>query len=543
MTKKQKVLFIILATVLIVSVMTVTYAFFTINVANDSNAITVTTTEVANLRMTSMNSEIGNPLYPGWVGYYAIDVSATRGGSGIYNLSLNVTGGTNVKDDVMVEICKIENSTVALAQDQISFTPAEPQIAATAAVPGEYHYFMIDGEVTLPYPCEQVLISSLSGIGNNLLISLAGGKEIQSGRHDRYYIKLNYMNDSRGPQVKGESFAITPNIVPVGGITQSSTIVDGSAASVLKSKANPISNNSYSWSESDEQKEMYTFSHIPTAQTVALTDYRYIGDSPNNYAYFNCTDTTDTSTCETWRIIGVFPVDAGNGNYVERIKLVREDNIGDYHYSNSGNQWINSTLANILNSGDYYTRSNSFSSTGLTDNAKSLIGNAKWYLSVPVIYVPVYEDYKISGYESISSGPVLYYNERGTHRFDSGTTYTTSYSVGLIYPSDYAYTFAYEVDDTCFSYLSDCSFSYNYSWMDSFFTGWTISPSDTFVDAYNISDSHGYSDYLSFIYTEAFYSEYVHPAVYLLPNVELDPNVPDQDGSSSNPYMFKITTS
>ena len=35
---------------------------------------------------------------------------------------------------------------------------------------------------------------------------------------------------------------------------------------------------------------------------------RYYGASPNNYIYFNCSDYSNqsASTCETWRIIGVF---------------------------------------------------------------------------------------------------------------------------------------------------------------------------------------------------------------------------------------------
>ena len=30
-----------------------------------------------------------------------------------------------------------------------------------------------------------------------------------------------------------------------------------------------------------------------------------------------------------WRIIGVFPVDDGTGNYEERLKIIREESIGD----------------------------------------------------------------------------------------------------------------------------------------------------------------------------------------------------------------------
>ena len=50
--------------------------------------------------------------------------------------------------------------------------------------------------------------------------------------------------------------------------------------------------------------EMYTFNQPETEQLEATTDYRYIGNIPNNYITFNN---------ETWRIIGVFDVDDGTG--------------------------------------------------------------------------------------------------------------------------------------------------------------------------------------------------------------------------------------
>ena len=68
---------------------------------------------------------------------------------------------------------------------------------------------------------------------------------------------------------------------------------------VLIDKANDPSNNDYNSSSIEEQKEMYVFNHSETYQTEALTDYRYIGNNPNNYVIFND---------EVWRIIGVFPV-------------------------------------------------------------------------------------------------------------------------------------------------------------------------------------------------------------------------------------------
>ena len=146
-----------------------------------------------------------------------------------------------------------------------------------------------------------------------------------------------------------------------------------------------------------------------TVQTEAQTEYRYSGsnDVVKNYVNFNN---------ETWRIIGVFPTDDGTGNVENRIKIIREESIGDYSWDTSDyilwgiNQWGSSgsyegaDLMRLLNPGYesesvnnslYWNRGSGtcyndwsnetttcdFSSTGLTENAKQMIDNAKWYTS------------------------------------------------------------------------------------------------------------------------------------------------------------------
>ena len=105
-----------------------------------------------------------------------------------------------------------------------------------------------------------------------------------------------------------------------------------------------------------------------TDQTPALTEYRYSGNEVNNYVLFND---------ELWRIIGVFSVDDGTGNYEQRVKIIREESIGRYsfdstpsgindftestgevtHYGGGSNQWGNSVdyegsdLMRLLNPG------------------------------------------------------------------------------------------------------------------------------------------------------------------------------------------------
>ena len=56
-------------------------------------------------------------------------------------------------------------------------------------------------------------------------------------------------------------------------------------------------------------------------------DYRYYGADPNNYVSFNG---------ETWRIIGAFNnVDDGTGTKETRLKIIRDESIGDYSWDSS----------------------------------------------------------------------------------------------------------------------------------------------------------------------------------------------------------------
>ena len=73
---------------------------------------------------------------------------------------------------------------------------------------------------------------------------------------------------------------------------------------------------------------LYTITHakdttLQIGATEDITEYRYRGASPKNYVTFNN---------ETWRIIGVFPTDDGTGKIENRIKLIKDQSIGEYKW-------------------------------------------------------------------------------------------------------------------------------------------------------------------------------------------------------------------
>ena len=179
---------------------------------------------------------------------------------------------------------------------------------------------------------------------------------------------------------------------------------------------------------------------------------RYYGASPNNYIYFNCSNYSNqsSSTCETWRIIGVFD---------GKIKLIRNESIGEYSWDNKNvstgaendygkNDWTDARLMKLLNpgyeskttggslyynakSGNCYsgqsnaTKACNFTSTGIKNaTTRNLISDTIYYLG---------------GHNSFSVYPnQIYEKERGTTVYSGRPTEWTG-KIALAYPSDYGY--------------------------------------------------------------------------------------------------------
>ena len=213
--------------------------------------------------------------------------------------------------------------------------------------------------------------------------------------------------------------------------------------------------------ENGDKTAMFEFSHPATEQTPALTDYRYIGHMPNNYVKFNCDN--DGTNCEIWRIIGVFSVDDGEGNWEQRIKLVRGsvisyntvwDDRGSIYtgapYLTGINDW-NGAKINILLNNDYLTRQGVASTNGLKELANNQIADAKYYL----------------GGKSGNLGTTndIYRWERGREVYNQDEYERSIFWIGkvsLMYPSDVYMTYSKGVDNTCYSEPLFCKNSYEF---------------------------------------------------------------------------------
>ena len=261
--------------------------------------------------------------------------------------------------------------------------------------------------------------------------------------------------------------------------------------------------------------------HPETEQLGAVTDYRYTGANPNNYITFNN---------ELWRIIGVFPTDDGTGNIENRVKIIRNESIGKIAWNtNDSSDWSTATLQELLNSGDYYNRIGNYTSNGLIEEAKNMIGNAKWYLGGTQEII-MDED---------ATSEKWYSYERGTSVSGENPINWIG-EVGLMYPSDYGYATSggSEVNrESCLTTLftdwynssySDCK---NNDWLyDSNNSKWTITPLSKWEDAVKVDTVPGRGGSV----TSDFYQ--VYPVVYLSSNVGITGGV----GTSNDPYQLSV---
>ena len=399
-----------------------------------------------------------------------------------------------------------------------------------------YYYTLSDSSIELGYTEDSPTVPTTTGVSVNKNSTLT------------YKIKIN---NAKGKAINiGSSMGLNNSSLSLPSGTVAFSLDSTGAAKDLIAKANK-EDLDYDSVTDDQKKEMWTFSHEATEQTTALTDYRYIGADPNNYVTFNN---------ELWRIIGVFNVDDGTGKIEKRLKIIRNESIGSYSWDNKDtttgsesdygkNNWSDARLNYLLNEGHesetyggslywnrksgtcYYEQNNTtvscdFTSTGLTLEAREMIGVAKWYLGgVANIVNP--------------TSAIFYINERGTTVYSERSISWTG-KVGLMYPSDYGYATSGGSTTNRTSCLATALYNWNdSSYSDCYTNDWmyysslhqrTIISSTSF--SFDVIDISSFSGNVS--YHRAFRPEANRPVVYLKSTIKITSGL----GTSSNPYTL-----
>ena len=291
-----------------------------------------------------------------------------------------------------------------------------------------------------------------------------------------------------------------------------------------------------------------TYQYDTTNNLMADADgnVRYYGADPNNYIYFNCSDYSNqtSSTCETWRIIGVFD---------GKVKIMRGSQIGTYSWDssasdiNSGygvNEWSQADLMKLLNSsyesesvgGSLYwnaksgtcyngskntTTSCNFTSTGLkNDTTRNMIAETTYYTrghSNSDIFVDA-----------------MYDKERVSGTVYSGHSTSWTGKIAIPYPSDYGYAADLSLCQQNLNNYDNSRCTAN-NWMKSILApnyGWLLTPYSGYAHRAWRVYSSGYVD----SNYAACNASGVVPVLHL--NSELD--IVSRSGTNSDPYQLAI---
>ena len=280
---------------------------------------------------------------------------------------------------------------------------------------------------------------------------------------------------------------------------------------------------------SEQIENLYTDNSTILAYDETVdNNLRYIGADPNNYVYFNCADYNNpsSSTCELWRIIGVFNENSHGISGEKLVKLIRSNSLGDIAWDSANtNDWSTASLQTTLN-GDYLNGSGSYASSGIkNDTTRNMIANVTWKLGG-------------SSTNNDVTASMFYERERGTTVYN-GNPITWQGEIALMYPSDYGYAtsggsttnreacLAKELYNWDSSSYSDCK---NNDWIFNNDYQWTLPPDSS-------SSLVCYVSYAGFVRSNgiANFSGGVRPSVYLTSNVSISGG----DGTMNNPYILK----
>ena len=313
-----------------------------------------------------------------------------------------------------------------------------------------------------------------------------------------------------------------------------------------------VTNNSITYNTSQSQLLMNDRKGS-SSTGIDAGNIRYYGTNPDNYVYFNCSNYNNptASTCELWRIIGVFD---------GKLKLIRNSQIGEYSWDttastiNGGsglNDWSTSKLMMLLNSGYTYLINNlsrpaslywnrtsgscynaanlgatscSFTSTGLkNDTTKNMIYETRHNIGAGTTSVGIYANQ-------------LYAKERGTTVY-TGRPTTWTGKVVVPYASDYSYAVDFnKCSSTLYNYNNSACTSNN--WMYNIMTksgtkgAWTLT-----------SQSNGNADAVFGIYANGgvAYGQGTRGGMNILPTLYLNPDtiITKGEGTKDKPYKIK----
>ncbi len=409
MNKKITILIILICT-LIVGI-GVSLAYFVANNSNDGNEtnLNVTTERLGSILWTGTKVFTSYDLLPGQMGIQEFTIEKNSdNGIGIYEIDLAGVLPEEFGTDIEISLYK----TTDPISNNITVDVADPTL--------ENEQLYQEDSLNITGTPELVYQGTLTN--NSQIILEQTDFDVTTLEKTTYYLVYHYKNNGNQDNQQGLTFSGTISVRIINekmSFSESLALCNDTASNCMIKNA--------------EKSEELVYD-----ETVD-NNLRYIGADPNNYVLFNN---------ELWRIIGVMNnIDDGTGTEESRLKIVRNESIGNYSWDNKANgtgsstseygsnDWSDSALQIVLNSGAYWNRTSGecpygqngatttcdFSNTGLIETAKSMISNAVWNLG------------GLSASINITS--VFYENEKGSVAY-TGRPINWIGSVGLMYASE-----------------------------------------------------------------------------------------------------------
>ena len=572
-----------------------TYAWFTWKSTNNTS-ITMSVGKLADVIFTSGNSISTSTLAPvynytdGEKTTFNINNKDTSGTTIDYAVKLNITSIASELKNTSLKYVLLKNDTIVQEGDFSTITTGSTVIysdfISSSGITNFIFYLYIDGneendlnmmnksligtltvtEITDTYQLTNgdgsTYTSLYSGSGTKAVRSDAPLNKFKEVKVDEAIVDSSNYTLTEGSTIiafkelylktlsKGEHILriISSDGFASGKITikEKETAISQMITNLYNnSTKTPVTNNSITY--------QYDITH--SLMKDVGNNIRYYGASPNNYIYFNCSDYSNqsSSTCEIWRVIGVFG---------DKVKLIRNEIIGKYSYDNKNtstgaesangkNDWSEARLMKLLNpgyesetiggslyyntkSGNCYFGGNNatttcnFTSTGIKNDAtKNLISDTTYYLG------------GINGNDKdlvlFSNNAYTYEREKGVY---AGRPTTWQGKIALAYPSDYGYAVdlgkclnkqlgSYN-DTTCTSnnWMKIILGTSNYGWLLTPYSGTSSDSSSAswFVFSGKVAPMHAYVAFG------------VAPVLYLNPEL----SIKSGDGSDSNPYQLSV---
>ena len=464
--------------------------------------------------------------------YYITYAKGTDITNKVLEPSTDYTGGNSVT----VTLYKKDNSYDIYGHIYLNVTSIGTTLSNSSAL----RYVVTDGT-------NIVTKGDLKGVTASSKIPLAVNIPLNTTSTE--YTVYLWFNDNISEETSSEGQTISASVSceasmkKINDINYSNTAAYRISKLYANSTKTPVSLNSVT----------YQYDTTNNLMEDTAGNIRYYGASPNNYIYFNCSDYNNqtSSTCETWRIIGVFD---------GKVKIMRGSVIGAYSWDssasdiNSGNgvnEWSQADLMKLLNGGyetetvggslywnaksgtcykdiKNFTGSCNFTSTGLKNpETRNLIAETTNYTrghdNSKIFVDAMYDKERVSGTVITGVTPTR--------------TLTWTGKVAIPYPSDYGYAADLSLcQKTLYDYDNSTCTANN--WMKNIVTnnggneGWLLTPnSGSAYFAWRVDSSGG-------VYGvgTAYLAGGVAPVLSLTSEL----GIRSGSGESSSPYQLSV---